>query len=75
MSQLLRICCAVGGNICLWDYKENTREFVATPCYSITRFCGNASQGLVAFSEGGTSPKVYYTVTFNNDDEVNQLTP
>jgi WD40 repeat protein len=53
------LCSVVGNSISLWNFKDGQKETICTPCYSITRFCGNATRGLIAFSEGGTAPKVY----------------
>mmetsp|Transcript_129464 Transcript_129464/g.224872 ORF Transcript_129464/g.224872 Transcript_129464/m.224872 type:complete len:1745 (+) Transcript_129464:81-5315(+) len=53
------ICYVVGNNVCLWDIKYGNRDYLYTSAYSITKICGNAARGLVAFCEGGTSPQVF----------------
>jgi len=57
-------CCAVGSSVCLWNVREDTREYIHTSSHSISKLCGNPTHGLVAFCEGGTNPKAFvYTVT------------
>ena len=53
------VCCTVGDSICLWNIADNTREYLYTSAYSVSKVAGNPAKGLVAFCEGGTSPQVF----------------
>jgi len=53
------VCCTVGDSICLWNIADNTREYLYTSAYSVSKVAGNPAKGLLAFCEGGTSPQVF----------------
>mmetsp|Transcript_5773 Transcript_5773/g.13698 ORF Transcript_5773/g.13698 Transcript_5773/m.13698 type:complete len:1748 (+) Transcript_5773:106-5349(+) len=50
---------SVGGNVCLWNLEDDTKHYLYTNAYTVTKICGNVARGLVAFSEGGTEPRVF----------------
>lgn len=52
------VCFVAGGSVCVWDLETETRRYIHTTVYSITRLCANPVKGLVAFCEGGTSPQI-----------------
>eukprot|EP00930_Biecheleria_cincta_P052010 TRINITY_DN3722_c0_g3_i1.p1 TRINITY_DN3722_c0_g3~~TRINITY_DN3722_c0_g3_i1.p1 ORF type:complete len:1802 (-),score=452.39 TRINITY_DN3722_c0_g3_i1:21-5426(-) len=54
-----KVCFAVASNICIWDLDNNSKSYLQTSSYGITKLCTNPEKGLLAFCEGGSMPKIF----------------
>eukprot|EP00441_Pelagodinium_beii_P015570 CAMPEP_0197663976 /NCGR_PEP_ID=MMETSP1338-20131121/58348_1 /TAXON_ID=43686 ORGANISM="Pelagodinium beii, Strain RCC1491" /NCGR_SAMPLE_ID=MMETSP1338 /ASSEMBLY_ACC=CAM_ASM_000754 /LENGTH=1775 /DNA_ID=CAMNT_0043242517 /DNA_START=13 /DNA_END=5340 /DNA_ORIENTATION=- len=52
------VCYAVANQVCIWDLDADSKTYLPTTAYGITKLCTNVELGLVAFSVGGSFPQV-----------------